>query len=107
DLLTINAGANPPVSTGSFSGLGTIIFNMVANPASGVLYVSNTDARNEVRFEGPGTYAASVGGVPAGPKTVRGHLHEARVSVLSGSNAPAVHLNSHIDYNVVPSPAGV
>ena len=36
----------------------------------------NTDARNEVRFEGPGSFAATVPGAPS-PTTVRGHLHEA------------------------------
>src|SRR5207302_11180144 len=99
DVFTINPASNSTAPTGSFAGVGTVIFNMVANPASGVLYVSNTEARNEVRFEGPGTYAATVAGVPPGPKTVRGHLHEARVSVISGSTSSPVHLNSHIDYS--------
>jgi YVTN family beta-propeller protein len=108
DVFQINASANPsPVTTGSFSHVGTVIFNMATNPATGELYVTNTEARNEIRFEGPGTYAATVPGVPAGPKTVRGHLHEARVTVISGPGVHPVLLNSHIDYNVVPSPAGV
>jgi DNA-binding beta-propeller fold protein YncE len=91
DVFTIDAMANPPapVANGSYSGVGTVLFNMAVNPVSGKLYVSNTEARNEVRFEGPGIHGGS---------TVRGHLHEARISVLSGGAAVARHLNKHIDY---------
>src|SRR6185503_8833680 len=49
-------------------------------------------------FEGPG----------GGGSTVRGHLAEARITILDpvvGSVTPR-HLNKHIDYDVVPSPPG-
>jgi YVTN family beta-propeller protein len=105
DVFAINA--TTLAQSGFFAGVGTILFNMATNPVTGKVYVSNTEARNDVRFEGPGTFAATVPGVPAGPKTVRGHLHEARISVLSGSTVTPRHLNKHIDYTVVPSPAGV
>jgi YVTN family beta-propeller protein len=97
DVFAINANnlASPPTP---FVGVGTILFNMVANPVSGKVYVTNTEARNEVRFEGPGIFGGS---------TVRGHLHEARITVLDGANVLPRHLNKHIDYDVVPSPAGV
>ena len=99
DVFAINANANPPVQTGTvFTGVGTILFNMVVNPASGAVYVTNTDAHNEVRFEGPGIFGRS---------TVRGHLHEARITVLSGSTVMPRHLNKHIDYSIVPSPKNV
>ena len=39
--------------------MGTVLYNMVVNPQSGALYVSGTEAHNEVRFEGPGVYAAA------------------------------------------------
>src|SRR5262249_4656964 len=39
--------------------------------------------------------------------TVRGHLDEARITIVSGANVTPRHLNKHIDYSVVPSPAGV
>ncbi len=84
--------------TGLFVGVGTVLFNMVANPVSGKVYVSNTEARNEVRFEGPGVFAGT---------TVQGHLHEARITILDGASVLPRHLNNHIDYGVVPSPAGV
>jgi YVTN family beta-propeller protein len=97
DVFAINALANPPVETASFAGVGTILFDMAVNPVSGKVYVSNTEARNEVRFEGPGNFAST---------TVRSHLHEARISVLSGGTVTPRRLNKHIDYDVVPSPAG-
>src|SRR5262245_977985 len=108
DVFVIDASANPPapVVTGTqfFTGVGTILFNMITNPVTGKLYVTNTEARNEIRFEGPGTVAANVEaqkpGTTGGPPfTVRGHLAEARVSVLdptSGSVAPR-HLNKQLD----------
>ena len=64
---------------------------MVVNPVSGKVYVSNTEARNEVRFEGPGVRSAA--------RTVQGHLHEARITVLDGANVLPRHLNKHIDYD--------
>ena len=106
DVFAIDANATPPVETAAFAGVGTVLFNMAVNPATGKVYVSNTDARNEVRFEGPGSFAATVPGAPS-PTTVRGHLHEARITVLDGAAVEPRHLNKHIDYAVVPSPAGV
>ncbi len=103
DVFAINANANPPVAmTGPSNELphvGTVLFNMLVNPANNKVYVTNTEARNEVRFEGPGT--------PIGPTTVRGHLHEARVTVINGSTVSPRHLNKHIVYSTVPSPMGV
>jgi YVTN family beta-propeller protein len=71
---------------------------MAVNPRNGKVYVTNTEARNEVRFEGPGSFGGS---------TVQGHLHEARVSVLSGtSTVTPRHLNKHINYSQRPAPSG-
>src|SRR5262249_24341332 len=55
DVFAINANAGTPAQTASFAHVGTILFNMVTNPVSGKVYVSNTEAHNEARFEGPGT----------------------------------------------------
>src|SRR5262249_45087197 len=74
------------------------LFDMAVNPVSGKVDVTNGEARNEVRFEGPGAFGGS---------TVRGHLHEARITVLDGTSVLPRHLNKHIDYGVVPSPTGV
>src|SRR5689334_2624146 len=107
DVFVIDASAatpGPPATgTQFFSGVGTILFNMITNPVTGKIYVTNTEARNETRFEGPGTVAASVEAAKPGttggpPFTVRGHLHEARITVLdptSGAVSPR-HLNKHL-----------
>jgi DNA-binding beta-propeller fold protein YncE len=97
DVFAIDAGTL--AQTASFSGVGTVLFNMAVNPVSGEVYVSNTEARNERLFEGPGIFGAS---------TVQGHLAEARITILSGTMPPQPrHLNKHIDYSVLPAPAGV
>lgn len=106
DVFVIDAMANPPVqlagSAGFYTGVGTILFNMAVNPASGKVYVTNFESRNEFRFEGPGIYAAQFGGT-----TVQGHLAESRITVLSGSSVLPRHLNKHIDYDQRPAPPGV
>jgi DNA-binding beta-propeller fold protein YncE len=96
DVFAINATANPPTQASAYQHVGTVLFNMAVNPVSGKLYVSNTDARNEVRFEGPG----------GGGTTVQGHLAESRITVISGSTVTPRHLNKHINYGIRPAPAG-
>ena len=106
DVFFIDADAPVPAAVGSVSGVGTVLFNMAVNPVSGKLYVTNTEANNRVRFEGPGEFAD--GQKPAGePNTVRGNLHKARVTVIDGTTPMPRHLNKHIDYNAVPVPAGI
>jgi YVTN family beta-propeller protein len=102
DVFAIDALADPPAEVAAFPHVGTILFNMVVNPETGSLYVSNTEARNEVRFEGPGLAAT----------TVRGHLHEARITVIDGDTVAPRPLNKHIaalpaGYRTTPMPAGV
>ncbi|HEY8154036.1 MAG TPA: thrombospondin type 3 repeat-containing protein [Myxococcota bacterium] len=98
DVFVIDADAATPAEVSSFRSVGTVLFNMAVNPRNGKIYVTNTEARNEVRFEGPGVFGGS---------TVQGRLHEARVSVLSGtSTVTPRHLNKHINYAVRPAPAG-
>jgi len=115
DVFEINANANPPGAfdgssscsdgSGCWAHVGTTIFNMAVHP-SGRIYVSNTDAQNHVRFEGPGTLAAGLkpGGEPA---TVQGNLAHSQITILDGSNVTPRHLNKHIDYSILPAPAGV
>jgi hypothetical protein len=80
DVFAIDANAPVPAETTFFNSVGTIIFNMVVDPVNPArVYVSNTDARNEVQFEGPGSCLG-------GQKTVQGHLHEARITLLSTGN---------------------
>ncbi|MCP3144523.1 hypothetical protein LXT23_45105 [Pyxidicoccus sp. QH1ED-7-1] len=99
DVFAISATANPPVQvagpSGFYTGVGTILFNMAVNPVSGKVYVSNTEGRNDLRFEGPGTFAGS---------SLRGHTHESRITVLGAGSVTPRHLNKHIDYSVCCAP---
>jgi DNA-binding beta-propeller fold protein YncE len=81
--------ADTLAQTAAFPHVGTTLFNMVTNPATGELYVSNTEAFNHVRFEGPGEF---------GGHTVQGHLAETHVTIIDGSTVTPRHLNKHIDY---------
>jgi DNA-binding beta-propeller fold protein YncE len=95
DVFVLDAMANPPRQLpgagGFFQGVGTILYSMVVNPANGKVYVANTEANNADRFEGPGTFAGH---------SLRGHLHESRITVLSpGGGVAARHLNKHIDFS--------
>ncbi len=102
DVFAIDANADPPVETASYTGVGTILYNMAVSPTTGKLFVANTEAVNEVRFEGTRTGGSRV-------SSVIGHQHETRISVIdpaapNGSVTPR-HLNKHIDYSVTPAPA--
>lgn len=88
DVFAVNA--NTLTQTAKFAHVGTTLFNMATNPVTGNLYVSNTDSINNVRFEGPGTFAGH---------TVQGHIAEARITVISGSTVSPRHLNKHINYS--------
>ena len=109
DVFAIDANANPPIQTDAIPGVGTILFNMIVNPSNGKVYVTNTEANNAVRFEGACEYVADLGPKPSGdPCSVRGNLHRSRVTVIDpNGNVTPRHLNTHIDYDVVPSPPGV
>ena len=99
DVFVIDATANPPKpvagSSGFFTGVGTILFNMVVNPVNGHVFVANTEAFNEKRFEGPGIMAGH---------SVRGHLHESRITVLKNGGVFPRHLNKHINYGACCAP---
>ncbi|HWO23800.1 MAG TPA: beta-propeller fold lactonase family protein, partial [Kofleriaceae bacterium] len=100
DVFVLDAMANPPRQlpgpSGFYTGVGTILYTMVVNPVNGKVYVANTDANNLEIFEGPGTFAG---------RTLRGHLHESRISVLTpGGGVAPRHLNKHIDYTSCCAP---
>jgi DNA-binding beta-propeller fold protein YncE len=107
DVFTIDLTQTPPalVPGGDFRQVGTTLFNMAVHPKSGKVFVSNTDARNLVRFEGPG------GGVEQDGRfastTVRGHIAENRITVLdpTSQGVKPVHLNAHIDFSQCCAPA--
>ncbi len=89
-----------------FAGVGTVLFAMAINPVTGALYVSNTDAMNDVRFEGPGRFVREQGLRAGQPATVRGHLHEARITVIDEEGVRPRHLNPHIPYDAESMPEG-
>ncbi len=98
DVFELDALATPPSETQSFASVGTILYALTVNPQNGKVYVANTDARNEVRFEGERTEDRSY-------TTVQGHLHETRITVVdpdTGAVRPR-HLNPHIDYEKYPA----
>lgn len=104
DVFIVDAESLETVATAS--RMGAILFNMAVNLQTGVLYVSNTEARNEIRFEGPGIHASDV--KPSGvPPTVRGRLHEARITLIDGGAVLPRHLNKHIPYGTSPMPADI
>ncbi|WP_437972105.1 hypothetical protein WMF04_23685 [Sorangium sp. So ce260] len=101
DVFVLDAMADPPAPvagpTGVFQGVGTILYNMAVNPVSGRVYVANTEAFNEQRFEGAGVFAGH---------SVRGRFNHNRITVLdpaTGGVAPR-HLNKHIDYSACCAP---
>ena len=89
--------ANTLLEKSAITSVGNTLFNMVVNPVSGALYVSNLDVNNMTRFEGPGVY---------GKSTLQGKLALAQVSVIKNGTAQARHLNKHIDYSKLVHNAG-
>jgi YVTN family beta-propeller protein len=77
------------------SGVGTILFNMVANPVDDTLYVSNLDSNNHIRFSGTTT---------RGNTSVRGRLVDQQITVVgAGQDVRQRPVNKHIDFS---NPAG-
>lgn len=99
DVFSINANTLAPGSVVEYNHVGTILFNMVVNPVSGKVYVTNTELPNHVMFEGPGVHGGS---------TVQGRLSESRITVLNpaNGNVDPQHLNQHIDYSQLHTDVG-
>lgn len=81
----------------AYRHVGTTLFNMAVNPVSGKLYVSNTEANNMTRFEGPGQFGGS---------TVQGKIALSRVTVIANGAVTPHHLNKHIDYSKLVNDPG-
>ncbi|MEK7282620.1 MAG: hypothetical protein AAB249_02315 [Acidobacteriota bacterium] len=89
DLFVIDA-ATLGVST--VDHLGTTLFEVSVNPGNGRIYVPNTEARNQVRFEHP--------------LGVGGHVVDNRLTIVdpvAGNAVRIVDLNAHIDRNSDPA----
>ncbi len=105
--LAVDGSASCVNGAGCWARVGTSLFSMLVNPANGKLYVANSEAQNQVRFEGNGVHAAGPSGkLAAGePPTLQGNLAHARISVLDGASVLPRHLNKHLDYALRPAPA--
>jgi len=88
DVFGLSANADLAV-TQQISGVGTTLFNMVSNPVSGHVYVTNTEALNVNRFEGHGHTTT----------TVRGNFVQSRISILSDDGVQYRNLNKHLDHS--------
>ncbi len=83
DLFVIDAGG---LGVSPVDHLGTNLFEVSVNPASGKIYVPNTEARNFVRFEHP--------------EALAGHFVDNRLAIIDpddGHSVTIVELNAHID----------
>jgi hypothetical protein len=100
DVFAIDLNQSPPalIENGDFRHVGTTLFSMAVHPKNGKVFVGNTEARNLIRFEGPGEGIKQADAFAS--TTVRGHLAESRISVLdpASRSVKPVHLNEHIDY---------
>src|SRR6267142_7082390 len=89
DLFVIDAST---LAVSTVDHLGTTLFDVSVNPGSGKIYVPNTEARNEVRFEHP--------------LGVGGHVVDDRLTIVDPAAANAVtvvDLNTHIDRGSDPA----
>lgn len=92
DVFTIDATLYPPqqIQAQTYPHAGTTLFNMAVNPKNGKVYISNTDANNDVRFEGhnPGM----------GVTSVRGQIVDSRITVLDPATGAMKYnnLNPHV-----------
>lgn len=94
DVFVIDAAAATPRWVDRFQGVGTVLFNLAVQPGTGEIWVTNTEARNRLRFE----------------PNLRGRAVESRVTRIlrpqAGEDAARpVPLNPHIDPSVSPGPA--
>lgn len=72
------------------TGVGTILFNMVASPTDDTLFVSNLQSRNHVRFSGVASRAST---------TVRGRIADQRITVIDDTGVRPRVLNKHLDFS--------
>jgi YVTN family beta-propeller protein len=99
DVFSINANTLAAASIVEYDHVGTVLFNLVVNPVTGKVYVTNTELPNHINFEGPGIHGGS---------TVQGRLSESRITVLdpSGPSVDPQHLNQHINYSLLHTDVG-
>ncbi|MFK7891050.1 MAG: Ig-like domain-containing protein, partial [Granulosicoccus sp.] len=93
DVFEIEADSSPRV-TRRISGVGTTLFNMAVDPASGDVFVTNTEALNIKRFEGEAETASEP------TETLRSNFIQSRISIIDDlSNVSVRDLNSQLDFD--------
>ncbi len=92
DVVAINTGASPSIAR-YYSGVGTINLGLAVNPATGDLFVANTDALNLINFE----------------PNVDGHWVNNRITWIQVANGTITpfDLNPNINYSILPNPAAL
>ncbi len=91
DVVVLDAASGAPLRT--VADVGTNLFDVAVAPASGNLYVTNTEALNRTRFE----------------PNLKGRFLRNRLTRINAGGVGAVtpwHLNSHVVYDTIPGPAG-
>jgi DNA-binding beta-propeller fold protein YncE len=90
DVFVIDATSEPPAVIDRISGVGTVLFDIAVRPDDGEIWVSNTEANNQIPHE---------------PR-LRAHFAENRVTRLIPDgvrwNVLASHLNPHVDRRQTP-----
>jgi DNA-binding beta-propeller fold protein YncE len=86
DLFVIDAAATVPSVIDRITDVGTILFDVLAHPVSGHLFIPNTEARNHIRFA----------------PNLQGRLVETRISEVDVIARSVAHhdLNGHIDHSI-------
>jgi DNA-binding beta-propeller fold protein YncE len=92
DVFTIDATQAVPVAipAQTYAHVGTTLFNMAVHPSNGKVYISNTEAHNDVRFEGHNP--------TLGVTSVRGNIADSRITVLEPQTGALTYnnLNKHV-----------
>ncbi|HYS06870.1 MAG TPA: hypothetical protein VEW47_16940 [Candidatus Dormibacteraeota bacterium] len=89
DLFIIDTAS---LNVSTVDHLGTTLFEVSVNPGNGKIYIPNTEARNNVRFEHP--------------LGVGGHVVDDRLTIVdpaAGNAVTVVDLNTHIDRGSDPA----
>ncbi|MDQ3819986.1 MAG: hypothetical protein M3362_20245, partial [Acidobacteriota bacterium] len=90
DMVAIDASGATPAISREVRGVGTLVGNSALDPSSNRLFVVNTEAHNEVRFE----------------PNVRGRFLTTRVSIINlGTNASVTHVDLNPNVNL-SNPSG-
>jgi len=87
DVFALDVATATVTVSKSFAGVGTVLYGMATNPATGKVYVVNQEANNLSRFEGFGHFTGT---------SVRGNMTQSRISVLGDNQVAVKPINDHL-----------